>query len=753
MKWLLTTCAAPAMSPFSTVEKRPPLGVGFLISVLRQAGHQVRFLDNYLAPTGFLESDYLRENRIEAVGIYVNTICLPDFFRMADRLARLRREGRWKGLVAVGGPHPSLLPETMPELVDHIALGEGEQAILAITEGKAGRIVRGPVLEDLDSLPGPAWDEFVKLPYDWSSPWIETRPLFALNTSRGCPFQCSFCSVSAVWGRRYRCFSADWMVAQVKELMARYGCRGVYFREDNFTVNQKRVAAFCEALLSQGLKLQWICETRVDTLDRELILLMRRAGCGAFYLGVESGSQRLLDLMQKGITVEQIEAAFAWCREAGVRTHASFLVGLPGETPADLEATRALRERIQPDYAVNNVFVGIPRSPCYDEVMAEKLYTYLDERGLAYLEGHDARVDQYYGGEESFKIPYPFRRRLVQSRQALECGQRGRALREAGQALRLDPGYGKSWRQLAKSALPKAGVTLVRSLRASVVLRPWPALFREWLRFGLRRPPSDHEFCVVSAQSNAGEAVIQCLDSVYSQRYPRRLVHHLLFDDASTDGTDAMILAWLERHPDHRVTYRRNPERLGLMANNLAGFAAALPGTIVLELNGDDWLADRGVIRFLNRVYADPNIWMTYNSFRYFQDGRLENPSGIPEIPAEVIRNNSFREHPWLSSHPQSFRAELFSHLRRESLIDPATGAYWASAVDQACYLPMLELAGAHSLGIKRILYIYNFRKTSHGRKDPGPQTKNSRRLRRLPKYQPLEKLESPAPAERAGEK
>ena len=164
------------MSPFFTSEKRPPLGIGFLISVLRDAGHKVFFIDNYLRPSDFLETGYLVEI--------------------------------WRGKIAVGGPHTSADLESIPDFVDHGVIGEGERAILNIVEGTADRIVQEERIRDLDQLPMSAYDYFATLPYDFSTQWFPEQPVFTMNTSRGCPFQCAFCSVGSVWGQQYRSFSA-----------------------------------------------------------------------------------------------------------------------------------------------------------------------------------------------------------------------------------------------------------------------------------------------------------------------------------------------------------------------------------------------------------------------------------------------------------------------------------------------------------------------------------------------------------------
>jgi radical SAM superfamily enzyme YgiQ (UPF0313 family) len=204
MNVLLTTSAAPTQSPFSTTEKRPPLGLGFLIAVLRDAGHKVFFIDNYLSPSNFLETDYLWRHHIDFVGIYANTICFRDTRRMLHKLEFLRQTGRWQGKIIVGGPHTSVALETIPAFVDFVVQGEGERAILDIVEGRAAeRVLRCRRIDNLDDLPMPAWDYLIDQPYIGGGDWFPGTPVFTMNTSRGCPFPCTFCSVGSIWGRKY----------------------------------------------------------------------------------------------------------------------------------------------------------------------------------------------------------------------------------------------------------------------------------------------------------------------------------------------------------------------------------------------------------------------------------------------------------------------------------------------------------------------------------------------------------------------
>jgi radical SAM superfamily enzyme YgiQ (UPF0313 family) len=403
---LLTTSAAPEQTPFSTTEKRAPIGMGFLIAVLRDAGHHVSFIDNYLKPSNFMETNYLQEKKIEIVGLYTNTICFRDTLRMLYRLEEMRFFKQWKGKIVVGGPHASVSPEDIPGFVDHIVIGEGEYALRDIAGGKVSeRIVNYPPIKNLDDLPMPAWDYFMKLPYDWGGNWLPQGPVVTMNTSRGCPFKCGFCSVGSIWGERYTYFSAKRIVSDIEHLIAYHGAKGIYFREDNFTLSKPRLRKFCNLIIEKGLNIPWVCESRASSLNREVVELMARAGAKGVYIGVESGSQRLLDFMQKGINIEDIRRAFSLCKEYGINTAASIIVGVPTETEQDIQKTAALLKEIKPTVIWYNIFVGIPKSKLYHYVLENKLYEYIDDRGLVYLKGHNERVRRWYGNAWDAALP------------------------------------------------------------------------------------------------------------------------------------------------------------------------------------------------------------------------------------------------------------------------------------------------------------------------------------------------------------
>ena len=259
----------------------------------------------------------------------------------------------------------------------------------------------------------------------------------------------------------------------------------------------------------------------------------------------------------------------------------------------------------------------------------------------------------------------------------------------------------------------------------------------EILRYSLVRSRAMHHFTIVSTQRNAGDDVVACLDSIDRQRYPRELVRHLVIDDASSDETPEMIETWCRDHQHHRVELVRRSRRRGGTWNTLDGIRSCGADSIVVELNGDDRLPDPGVLAFLNKVYQDPGVWMTYNT-------QLESTGVIPfqlPPPTAVRRARSYRDHPWATSHLHTFRRRLFDHVPEEVLIDPETGAYWASADDIALYLWMLELAGDHATHLWRITCVYNFHPQTEYVLDREGQLDRERRIRLGPRAEPLSTL------------
>jgi len=198
----------------------------------------------------------------------------------------------------------------------------------------------------------------------------------------------------------------------------------------------------------------------------------------------------------------------------------------------------------------------------------------------------------------------------------------------------------------------------------------------------------------------------------------------------------------MEDNPDHNLVYIRNDVQIGGTRNTLEGFRMVPEGVIVLELNGDDWLPDADVIPFLNKVYADDNVWMTYNSYRYASpEQNRKTPVMLRPVPRYVVESNGIREYQWRTKHLHTFRSELFGHLDDQIFIDPLTGDFWVSSDDQAIYLSMFELAGFHAQHIFRDMYVYNHRSLSEDVVDFSGSRERKERIRAMEKFLPLDRL------------
>jgi radical SAM superfamily enzyme YgiQ (UPF0313 family) len=397
------TPPVPKNTPWTMSEKMAPLGIGFLISVLKKEGHKVYFIDHVLE-TSF-HKNILKDKKIDFVGLYLNTMCFFEGRNLLFEIEKIRKAKEWNGKIMVGGPHPSVRPEDIPDFVDHIVRGEGEKAILEIVNGSSEKIIQKEFVKDLDALPPPAWDYFARLPYDFACDFFPDRPAFNHNTSRGCPFNCTFCSNASVWGKMNRTFSAERIVEDIQHLMSNYGARGIYFREDNFACSKNRVYNFCELLLKKNINLSWACETRVDNLDNDILALMHHAGCKGIFFGVESGSQRMLDFFSKGTTLGQIKNVFDECNRLEIKTYASFVVGLTDETEQELLDTIKFSNQIKPTNKGFNIFIGIPYSKLYEYLKENDLYDFIDEAGQLFIQNHNFLVDQLMGGLKKAKIP------------------------------------------------------------------------------------------------------------------------------------------------------------------------------------------------------------------------------------------------------------------------------------------------------------------------------------------------------------
>jgi anaerobic magnesium-protoporphyrin IX monomethyl ester cyclase len=406
---LLMTTAPPENGPWYLGRKFLPLGLAFVAGALENAGFEVHILDNYLQKKPIEEvKAYIRTIAPQIVGI----TCGSATYHKCVETAKAIKEVFPQCKVVVGGWHPSYVPDSMlqhPE-IDYVVMGEGERAMtelaIHITKGekvkpiakvpgvgyrKNGQIIKNPhsLIMNLDEIPYPARHLFDLNLYDRKMEFLDVEPVDIMSIIRGCPFNCAFCETKKMWGPTCRFFSPQRVVEEVKFMIDKYGSKGIYFINDNFTIRKKETIELCELMKQEKLDLQWICDTRADMVNREVLAKMREAGCKTIWFGIESGSPQILKRINKNITMEQTENAVKLCKQEQIKVAASFILGVPGETIADMEQTLNFAKKLNPDLCQFNTFIAYPDSLLYEEMLKTGNYEKLDEFLLA------AKTDEF----------------------------------------------------------------------------------------------------------------------------------------------------------------------------------------------------------------------------------------------------------------------------------------------------------------------------------------------------------------------
>jgi radical SAM superfamily enzyme YgiQ (UPF0313 family) len=357
----------------------PPLGLAYIASVLRQS-HEVKIIDsNILNYTiGDVERE-LRSFNPDVVGITSVTPSIYEAYKVAETAKKVREDC----IVILGGPHATFMPrQTMEECkyIDIIVRGEGEETarelIENIEKGTPLNGVKGITFREkneiIDTKPRP----FIKNIDDIPFPSRNLLPihLYKFNgvkyttmlTSRGCPFKCSFCSSSRLFGGYWRGRSSENVIEEMKIVYEEYGIRNIEFIDDTFTLNQERAEKICDEIIKQGWDISWGASSRVDTLSKKLVEKMKRAGCWIIYLGIESGSQEILDAIGKRITLEQVKKAVKILKDAGIQVLGSFIIGFLQDTTKTIKETIKFAKNLNLDYAQFSILTPYPGTPIFD---------------------------------------------------------------------------------------------------------------------------------------------------------------------------------------------------------------------------------------------------------------------------------------------------------------------------------------------------------------------------------------------------
>ena len=385
MKVTLISPPSPYIASRWEKSTLPPLGLGYLAAYLEERGIACEILDAHVLRMKFRDIyKHLIDSRPDVVGV---TFTTENRFAGFDTI-RTARAALPQSLIVAGGPHVSAAAEDtlshIPEL-DAVVRGEGEAVFFELIERyaceKSFTDLRGisfridneaisnpnaPFIQDLDSIPFPARHlmPMDRYQYEVYVPGVGNLRALNIMASRGCPFDCSFCASPQMWGRKYRARSPENVLGEIEELVRIYGGRALWIFDDTFTIDRARTVQIAEGIARRFPDLRWTCEIRVDTVDKELLALMQRAGCYCVAFGVESGSQRVLDeSIGKHITLEQVRQVVDWCRQLRLSYNPFMILSHPGETEEEaLETMRLVSEwhadGAQVSMAVMHVYPG-----------------------------------------------------------------------------------------------------------------------------------------------------------------------------------------------------------------------------------------------------------------------------------------------------------------------------------------------------------------------------------------------------------
>jgi radical SAM superfamily enzyme YgiQ (UPF0313 family) len=340
-----------------------PIGLAYLAAVVEKAGHELTVLD---CPAIGMDQDELKRKLEAFQPDLVGVTSMTPTIQSAVQSTRAAKEACPDAIVVIGGPHATFMDKQIlndEPSVDIVARGEGEETLLDLaqyaTEQKNLQDVLGitfrngkdtiqtpsrPAIRNLDELPYPAYSHFTLEKY-----LLYGKLFLPVITSRGCPFQCAFCTTSRILGKEYRARSPKNIVDELEHIEKVYHADSFTFYDDTLTLDKGRIFKICDEIKARRINIPWDCQTRVDQVSKEILTKMKETGCQQVFFGVESGCQTILDAVNKRTTVEQNEKAIRMAKEAGLFVSISIILGYPGETKDMLKQTLDFIRRTEPD--------------------------------------------------------------------------------------------------------------------------------------------------------------------------------------------------------------------------------------------------------------------------------------------------------------------------------------------------------------------------------------------------------------------
>lgn len=342
---------------FENYMRLPLMGSLYLGTILRNHGYDVRILN-----------EQIRGRDVDPFEVRADVFCVTALTASANRAKLLAGQLRTvypESKILVGGIHASLLPDEFTDIADHVVVGEAEDIIVDLVEGRIKeKVVIGQRVKDLEQLP--------LINYSLLE-GFETMDIVPLMTSRGCPFDCSFCTVTKVFGRKFRMFSAERAVAELENAMRYFKTRYFFLYDDNFTANRQRVTAFCDLLIERRLDIVWAAQVRSDLAKSpDLVAGMARAGCRWLYIGFESIDDETLKSYHKSQTCADVVNAVQVFHRFGMNVHGMFMFGDHHDTLASIDRTVDFAVKHEIDTVQFMILTPFPGTRCYDDIVAEE---------------------------------------------------------------------------------------------------------------------------------------------------------------------------------------------------------------------------------------------------------------------------------------------------------------------------------------------------------------------------------------------
>jgi radical SAM superfamily enzyme YgiQ (UPF0313 family) len=375
--------------------KAPPLNLMYLAAAVERAGFSPHIIDaNLLNAPPDRVAGIIERLRPDLVGLTATTATISKAFQYVKKI----RAAVPECFIFIGGPHVTFLPaETLagcPEL-DAVVIGEGEETVteLAIsfstTDPHWPDAIRGiayrqqdknteqiistparPLIQNLDDIPFPARH---LVPFSEYKLFNKNAPVGFMITSRGCTFACKYCASSHLMGRKFRARSPKNVVDEVEELTSTFHVDTIEFLDDNFMLDRARALNIAQEIQSRGLDVSFVASSRVNEVNPGALRRLKQAGLSTIYYGVESGSSRILELMNKRITLSQAETAVRIAKDCGISVITSFILGYPGETYEDMDATIRFAVHLDPDFAQFTILTPYPGTPIFQELRGKNL--------------------------------------------------------------------------------------------------------------------------------------------------------------------------------------------------------------------------------------------------------------------------------------------------------------------------------------------------------------------------------------------